>query len=372
MRKTPSSSSVKGRFDPPGDKCGLGHACGFCPQELGCPLDKDAHNSELIAHRLAGIGTIIMVVANKGGVGKSTVAANLAVALGTKGVRTGLADADVHGPNAPRIFGLQDLRVKVSAQGLGTGCYDSGDIDVPVKIGSLGFLLPESDTPVVWRDAYKHDYIHHMIGSFDWGPLDILVIDMPPGTGNELITLTDMLEGQNLHALLVSSADAIVLQDTLKAARFCRERGVPILGLVENYAGTVCPHCGGEVELFPRAAEVKTFEEQDIKTLARVPFMAEVAEGAAAGRPAAGKTGSLAAELFGVVADACWKTALDEAGGEMLEDIVALVGEADVTLAMETPVGSCDVSADDIKGLLKAERERLNSGALADTGISGE
>lgn len=372
MSETLSSNPVKGRFDPPGDKCGLGHACGFCPQELGCPLNKDAHNSELIAHRLAGIGSIIMVIANKGGIGKSTVAANLAVALAARGLRTGLADADIHGPNAPRIFGMQDVRAKVAVNGLATGSYESDGLDVPVKLGSLGFLLPESDTPVVWRDAYKHDYIHHMIGSFDWGPLDVLVVDMPPGTGNELITLTDMLEGSNLHALLVSSADAIVLQDTLKAARFCRERGVPILGLVENYAGTVCPHCGGEVELFPRASEVEVFEEQNIKTLVRVPFMSEVAKGAAAGRPAAGEAGSLAAELFGAVAEECWKVALDDAGGEMLQDIATLVGEADVKSVLETLEVAGDISATDIEDLLKSEQERLGSTGHGDVQKSGE
>lgn len=280
-------------------ECGLGHACTFCPQEETCHRDKAGHNTRLIEKRLTSIGQIILVMANKGGVGKTTIAANLAVALSKSGYSVGVADADVHGPNAPRIFGLQDARVRIDAAGLETP-ESSG-----VRVGSLGFLLPDTNTPIVWRDAYKHDYIHHMMGSFDWGPLDFLIIDMPPGTGNELITLTDLLEGQNLRALLVSTADAIALQDTLKAARFCRERGLPVIGLIENFAGTVCPHCGKETELFERAPEIDRFEADGIPTLARVPFAKELAIAATEGVPAATAQEGVIALLFAKIAETC-------------------------------------------------------------------
>jgi len=158
---------------------------------------------------------------------------------------------------------------------------------------------------VVWRDAYKHDYIHHMLGSFDWGVLDFLIVDMPPGTGNELITLGDALKGCNTSALLVSSADAIALQDTLKAARYCRDTALPLLGLVENYAGTICPHCGGEFDMFPRAPEVEQFEQQGIETLARLPFTPAIGQGAAAGAPTAGDDSSALATVFSELARNC-------------------------------------------------------------------
>lgn len=289
--------------------CGLGHACNFCPKEQECQLDKTEHNTVLIRERLAQVQWIILVMANKGGVGKSTVSANLSVALANNGFRVGLADADIHGPNAPRIFGLQNKRMKVTKAGIDVGEYTSEHIKHPVAIGSLGFLLPDQDTPVVWRDAYKHDYIHHMIGSFNWGTLDYLVVDMPPGTGNELITLTDLLEGTNMRGLLVSPADGVALQDTLKMSRFCKERGVPILGLAENYAGTICPHCGGEIDLFPRAPEIEQFEQQGIKTLTRLPFSADIAKGAAAGVPATTVPDSLMSQLFDDIVAACKKEA---------------------------------------------------------------
>ena len=146
--------------------CGRGHACSFCPLESSCELDSGRHNQEHLQQRLSRINWIVPVMANKGGVGKSTVAANFAYALAKQGYAVGLADADVHGPNVPRLFGLQDQRVRVSERGV-----EAPRIPVEgrgsLAIGSLGLLMEQSETPVVWRDAYKHDYIHHMLGSFD-------------------------------------------------------------------------------------------------------------------------------------------------------------------------------------------------------------
>jgi ATP-binding protein involved in chromosome partitioning len=286
------------------EECGRGHACGFCPQEDTCQLDKDHHNQKHVQQRLGRINWIIPVLANKGGVGKSTVSANLAVALAREGYAVGLADGDIHGPNAARLFGMQDERVKVSERGV-----LAPDYDIPgrgtLKVGSLAFFLEQADTPVVWRDAYKHDYIHHMLGSFDWGVLDFLIVDMPPGTGNELITLGEVLKGSNTSGLLVSSADAIALQDTLKAARYCQDTAMPLLGLVENYAGTICPHCGGEFDMFPRAPEIDQFEQQGIETLVRLPFTPAIGNGAAAGAPVAGDDSSPLASVFAELARAC-------------------------------------------------------------------
>ena len=284
--------------------CGRGHACSFCPQEESCQLDKGHHNKSHIEKRLGKVNWFIPVMANKGGVGKSTIAANLSVALAAVGYAVGLADADIHGPNAVRLLGLQDERVRVSERGVSAPQYN-----VPgrgsLKVGSLAYFLEETNTPVVWRDAYKHDYIHHMLGSFDWGVLDFLIVDMPPGTGNELITLVEALNGCNTSAILVSSADAIALQDTLKAARYCRDTGLPVLGLVENYAGTICPHCGSEFEMFPRAPEVEQFAQLGIDTLARLPFTPAIGDGAAAGVPIAGDDTSPFHSLFAGLARTC-------------------------------------------------------------------
>ncbi|MEH6581050.1 MAG: P-loop NTPase [Halioglobus sp.] len=293
------------------EDCGRGHACSFCPKEDGCILDKANHSKVHMEHRLSKMNWIIPVMANKGGVGKSTVSANLAVALAQLGYSVGLADGDIHGPNVARLFGLQGEQVKVTGRGVNAPTY-AIEGRGSLRIGSLAFFLEEDDTPVVWRDAYKHDYVHHMLGSFDWGVLDFLIVDMPPGTGNELITLGDALKGCNTSALLVTSADAIALQDTLKAARYCKESALPVLGLVENFAGTICPHCGGEFDMFPRDPEVERFEQQGIATLARLPFTPSIGAGAAAGAPIAGDKASPLHTLFEELAISCRDTLIQQ------------------------------------------------------------
>lgn len=268
------------RFD-----CGLGHACQFCPDEATCNLDKPYHNRRLIETRLEQIDQIVVVLANKGGVGKSTVSANLAAGLAQRGFRVGIADADVHGPNQSRFWGFAGRHTRSTSEGLGTLDFTDPGIAHPVKVGSLAFLLSEDSVPVVWRDAWKHDFIHHLVGSFDWGPLDFMVIDMPPGTGNELITLCDMLEGANVSSVLVTTPQAIAQMDSLKAGRFCRERGLPVIGAVENMAGVVCPHCDGAFHVFPEAGLPEALAALDIDRVARIPLAPELAAASDDGAP---------------------------------------------------------------------------------------
>src|SRR5690606_30347118 len=199
------------------EDCGRGHACQFCPQEQTCRLDKGHHEKHLLEARLAQIGQIIMVMANKGGVGKSTLSANLAAGLAARGYRVGVADADIHGPNQSRFFGFVGERVRLAHNGLTPPAFSAPALEHPIRVGSLAFMMETDDTPIVWRDAYKHDFMHQLIGSFDWGALDFLVIDMPPGTGNELITLSDLLEGHDVAVLLATTPQEVALMDSLKA-----------------------------------------------------------------------------------------------------------------------------------------------------------
>ncbi len=265
--------------------CGLGHACSFCPQEETCALDKPKHNRVLIERRLQEIDQIIVVLANKGGVGKSTVSANLAAGLAARGFRVGMADADVHGPNQSRFFGFAGRKVRLNDAGLETLEFTHESLEHPLSVGSLAFLLQSEDTPVVWRDAYKHDFIHHLIGSFDWGPLDYLIVDMPPGTGNELITLCDMLEGANVSALLVTTPQALALMDSLKAMRFCRERGLPLVGALANMAGVVCPHCEQGFHVFPDGDLKTALSAAEVPLLGEIPLAIELASCSDDGMP---------------------------------------------------------------------------------------
>src|SRR5690606_41102795 len=148
--------------------CGRGHACQFCPQEPECRLDKPRHEKLLIESRLAHIGQIIMVMANKGGVGKSTVSANLAAGLAAQGYRVGVADGDIHGPNQSRFFGFVGERVRISKRGLSPLAFSAPALAHPIQVGSLAFMMDSDDAPIVWRDSYIHDFMHHLAVSFDW------------------------------------------------------------------------------------------------------------------------------------------------------------------------------------------------------------
>ncbi len=337
--------------------CGLGHACSFCPEEHHCRRDKLGHDRELIATRLAAMGRILLVLGNKGGVGKSTVAANLAAALAKQGHRVGLGDADIHGPNAGVFFGVQGERVKVGPVGIRPTRYRSPDATTELVLGSLAMMLPETDSPVVWRDAYKFDFIHHLAGSFDWGPLDYWILDMPPGTGNELITLCDLLEGSDASALLVTSPQAVALHDSLKAARFCRERGLPILGWVENMAGLVCPHCGDDIQLFPRSPLGDRLGEAGIPSLAQLPLSPLLAFGSDAGTPVVlSAPESPEAGAFDALALRC---------AEGLSRRADEGFEARLAAALEDPGQLAELDLEDeatraeLDALLGAERERL-------------
>ena len=345
--------------------CGFGHACTFCKLEDNCALDKPAHNRRLIEDRLQAIGGVILVLANKGGVGKSTVAANLAASLAARGHRAALADADIHGPNAAQFFGQQGEHTKVTDRGIHPRRYHfSAGGELP--IGSLGFFLDGPDVPVVWRDAYKFDYVHHLIGSYDWGTLDFLVIDMPPGTGNELITICDLLEGVETRALLVTTPQAVALLDTLKAARFCRERGLPVAGVVENMAGMTCPHCDGHIEMFPRDPMADRLTENGIETLVRLPFSPALAFASDAGRPAAddgdrqgGEAGRFA-DLAGRMVAAFAGEQSAAMTGELAESlgVGAQLEAVETALATQPGVDQAAVRAE-VQALIDGEVERL-------------
>ncbi|MBY6221516.1 P-loop NTPase [Marinobacter nauticus] len=365
----PVSQFTPGGRDPlslkPED-CGRGHACQFCPQEPECQLDKSFHEKSLLERRLADIGQIILVMANKGGVGKSTVTANLAIAMSQKGFRVGVADADIHGPNQSRFFNLVGHHVKLTGKGLETPACFGDALPEPIKVASLAFLVETDDTPIVWRDAYKHDFIHHLIGSFDWGPLDFLFVDMPPGTGNELITLADLLEGHPTAGVLATTPQDIALMDSLKAFRFCQERQMPLIGVVENMAGVTCPHCEQDFHLFPNAPLEKALATMDLPSIARIPFSPALALASDQGNPVAlTDPESREAKAFAMAADACLAHArsvqMEEARQEL--QYIAQTSTDELLADAETLPEELrnDFDAEALKELLRNEQERLKN-----------
>lgn len=340
------------------EDCGRGHACQFCPEEEQCILDKGQHEKRLIESRLAEIGQIIMVMANKGGVGKSTVSANLAAGLAAEGYRVGVADADIHGPNQSRFFGFVGERIRLTNQGLPPKAFSYAGLKHPVLVGSLAFMMERDDTPIVWRDAYKHDFMHHLIGSFDWGPLDFLVIDMPPGTGNELITLADMLEGHDVAALLATTPQEVALMDSIKAVRFCQERSLPLIGVVENMAGVTCPHCAEHFHVFPRAHLAEALATADVQSIAQIPLSLKLSTASDCGVPLIlAEKDSPEAQAFAPMVKACLvhtQAVFAEAAKQSLQDMRQTeLPESDIEQALsQVPAEQQDALRQQLQELL--------------------
>jgi ATP-binding protein involved in chromosome partitioning len=224
---------------------------------------------------LSEVAHVIAVASGKGGVGKSTVAANLALALARLGQRVGLLDVDIYGPSLPTMFGVRERPVVIDNR---LQPFERWG----VKLMSLGFVL-ETDTPVIWRGPMVMKAIEQLMGDVDWGELDVMVLDMPPGTGDAQLTVTQKIGLAG--AVIVSTPQDVALIDARKGLAMFRKMEVPVLGLVENMATFVCPSCGHETAIFRSGGGERTAEELDIAFLGSIPLDAEIAEGGDAGVP---------------------------------------------------------------------------------------
>lgn len=228
------------------------------------------------AGRAPAINRVIAVGSGKGGVGKSTVAINLAVALAAEGARVGLLDADLYGPSIPLMVGQRAGRLRAGADGRIQPLDAHG-----LRIISAGFMVAEGDA-LIWRGAALHKLIHDFVHDVDWGELDFLLVDLPPGTGDVPLSLHQTIA---LHgALLVTTPQAVARADAVRAASMLREFGIPLLGVIENMAAVVCPHCRGEVPLFPDA-DADLGDPFGAPLLGRIPFDPRIAASGDSGTP---------------------------------------------------------------------------------------
>ena len=228
------------------------------------------------AQPLPGVQSIVAVASGKGGVGKSTVATNLAVALGLAGLRTGLLDADIYGPNIPLLMGV-DEKPEVRGDNRIVPFFNHG-----VKMQSLGFFLSDN-TPVIWRGPMVMKAVQQLLQDTDWGELDVLVIDLPPGTGDVQLTLVQTVPLTG--AVLVTTPQNLALLDVQKGAEMFKHVNAPLLGIVENMSFYHCPDCGKETEIFRRGGGQKESERLGIPLLGRIPLESAVCDGGDAGMP---------------------------------------------------------------------------------------
>lgn len=226
---------------------------------------------------LPGVDTILAVGSGKGGVGKTTLAVNLALALSKLGHKVGLLDADVYGPNVPLMLGTS-----ASPRVLGDNRIEPLDIH-GLKVISVGFLNP-GDKPLIWRGPMLHSIIRQFLGSVEWGRLDYLVIDLPPGTGDVALSLVQTVPLTG--AIIVSTPSDVALQDARKAIEMFRQVKVEIVGLVENMSYFVCPHCHHEIDVFSKGGGERTAKQFDISFLGNVELDPDIRKAGDTGKPA--------------------------------------------------------------------------------------
>ncbi len=233
--------------------------------------DQEFEDRRRLASRLCRIKHKIVVLSGKGGVGKSTVAVNLAMALHLAGKKVGLLDVDIHGPSIPTMLGLETGQVIE-----GNGELHPVDLD-GMKVISLGFFLKEQDEAVIWRGPMKTGVITQFIRDVAWGDLDYLIVDSPPGTGDEPLSVCQTLEGPD-GAVIVTTPQKVAAVDVRKSISFCRQLNLPILGVIENMNGFVCPKCGELTAVFQSGGGRLMADDMAVPFLGSVPIDPAIAE----------------------------------------------------------------------------------------------
>ena len=252
---------------------------------------------------LKNIKHVILVLSGKGGVGKSTVSSNLAVTLNQKGYEVGIMDIDISGPNIPKMFGLEGEQITAENNKLIPAI-----VPPSLKVMSMAFLLPSKDAPVMWRGPVKMGAIRQFIEDVNWGKLDYLIIDMPPGTGDEALSIVQLIPKAD-GAIIVTTPQEVSLLDSRKSIAFTAQVGLPIIGIVENMSGFVCPHCGELTDIFKSGGGEETAKEFNVQFLGRVPLEPEVVLAGDKGMPVTiSSPNSVSAKAFEEIIEKIIKT----------------------------------------------------------------
>jgi len=227
--------------------------------------NKVADNLKKIKHK-------IVVLSGKGGVGKSTVSANLAISLNQKGYKVGLLDSDFHGPSIPKMLGLEEEKPEPSEKGIKPITTKSN-----LKVMSMAFLIPDKDAPVIWRGPMKMGAIKQLIGDVDWGELDYLIIDLPPGTGDEPLSIAQLIP-DNDGAVIVTTPQDVALVSVRKSINFVKKMNMNVVGIIENMSGFKCPHCNKKIDLFKTGGGKKASEDFKVPFLGKIPIDPQIVQ----------------------------------------------------------------------------------------------
>lgn len=253
--------------------------CSSCKTAATCSSAKKGQAVGLPPKADIDVKHVIMVLSGKGGVGKSTVSVNLAYALSAHGKKVGLLDLDMHGPNIPKMLGIEDHKLAVRGDHI-----EPVHVTGMLSVISMAFLLPDTSTPIIWRGPMKMAAIQQFLAGVNWGPLDYLVVDLPPGTGDEALTIAQLAPNVR-GAVIVTTPQDVATLDARKSAKFIEKLGLPVIGVIENMSGMLCPHCGEEIDLFGKGGGKKVAEELHVPFLGSIPLDVEMRKAGDEGRP---------------------------------------------------------------------------------------
>jgi len=242
--------------------------CDSCARKGSCKDEKDVRSGRECDHkidRMARIKHKIIIASGKGGVGKSTVTVNLARALQMKGLRVGVLDADITGPDIAKLLGIEDARLTQGPDGIRPPEAEG------IKAASMAFVLSSRDSPLVWRGPMKMAAIQQFIQDVDWGDLDFLLVDLPPGTSDEPLSVVQLIP-ELAGAIIVTTPQEVALLDSRKAVNMVRAMKLPVLGIVENMSGLICPHCGESISIFGAGGGERMAREMDERFLGAIPM----------------------------------------------------------------------------------------------------
>jgi ATP-binding protein involved in chromosome partitioning len=257
--------------------------CGSCSETSECADSRKQvfDVNQKLKTRMSKIRHKIAVISGKGGVGKSTVAVNLAMAFAVHGYvgDVGVLDVDIHGPCVPKMLGLNGRQLQVTPAGIFPVIGP-----LQIKVMSMAFLLPSSESPVIWRGPLKMGAIRQFLSDVAWGPLSFLFIDVPPGTGDEPLSVMQLLPEMDgvVIVTIPSEVSQIVVK---KAVNFARQLNVPVIGIIENMSGFICPECGAEIEIFKVGGGKKMAEDMGVPFLGNIPIDPKICESSDKGMP---------------------------------------------------------------------------------------
>jgi len=248
--------------------------------ESGCQHSAHEQDNTMLDEKIGRIAHTFLVMSGKGGVGKSTVAVNLAISLAMHGFKTGLLDVDLHGPSVPKMLGLSTERHTVSGTDL-----------VPIVVSenlktvSIGFMLQSDDDAVIMRGSAKAGLVRQFLENVAWGDLDCLVVDCPPGTGDEPLSMVQLLNKETSSAIIVTTPQQMATIDVEKSISFCRQLDLPISGIIENMSGFVCPHCHKSTDIFSSGGGQELAQRFAAPFLGNIPLDPDVVRSGDSSRP---------------------------------------------------------------------------------------